>query len=430
MWKRWSTQPWEGSETMFDIREFDRKAGRIAAEFPILSRPLDGDGRRLVYLDSAATSQKPRAVIRSIAEYYETINSNVHRSIHRLGEAATAALESSRASVAGFIGAQNPDEIVFTHGTTESFNLLASSFCATLREGDEIILSVMEHHANIVPWQIQARERGIVLKFLDINEAGELDLSGLDTMLGPRTKLISLAHISNVLGTVNPVRRIADIAHASGALFALDAAQSAPHRPIDVRGLGADFLAFSGHKALGPMGIGILYGRRELLDALPPWQGGGEMIESVTLSGFTPNRVPYKFEAGTPNVEGAVGLKVALSYLDEVGRPWVDEWSNFLAEQAREKIAAIPGIRIFGDAAERGSILSFTLEGFHAHDLAAFLDARGIAVRAGHHCAHPLAQRLGQTATCRASFYLYNTLDDVDAFATAVAEAAERGGPF
>jgi cysteine desulfurase/selenocysteine lyase len=403
----------------------DAKARAIKADFPILVNAPPKGIPPLVYLDSAASSQKPRAVIDAIVRYYENTNSNVHRSIHRLGEEATAALESSRKAVARFIGASSSEEIVFTRGTTESFNLLASSLSKTLSPGDEIVVSIMEHHANIVPWQMAAKEKGLVLKFAPIDDRGDLDLDALAALIGPHTKLMSLTHVSNLLGTVNPISRIARMAHEVGALFAVDAAQSAPHMRVDVSELGADFLAFSGHKLLAPMGIGVLYGRRDLLEALPPYQGGGEMISNVTTEGFSTNELPWKFEAGTPNVEGAVGLEAALSYLGSLDLDWIESWTSSLADYAARRLALIPGVRVHGSPRERSGLFPFTLDGVHSHDLAAFLDKRGVAVRAGKHCAHPLADLLGLDSSCRASFYAYSTKDDADALVAAVSEASE-----
>jgi cysteine desulfurase/selenocysteine lyase len=414
------------------LAEGDAWAREVKKDFPILMAPRPEGEPALVYLDSAASSQKPRAVIDAIVHYYETTNANVHRSIHRLGEEATAALEASRRSVAAFIGAASSREIVFTRGTTESFNLLASSFGAGLGPGDEVVLSVMEHHANIVPWQMAAKAHGFGLRYLPLDSHGDLDLGALEAALGPRTRLVSLTQVSNLLGTVNPVAHIAELVHAAGSLLAVDAAQSLPHMKVDVGGLGADFLAFSGHKALGPMGIGCLYGRAELLEALAPWQGGGEMIASVSLEGFSANELPWKFEAGTPNVEGAVGLEAGLAYLSRLGLDRVDAWTTSLAAYAAQRLSRIPGLRIYGSPRKRAGLFPFTLEGWHSHDLAAYLDRRGVAVRAGKHCAHPLADSLGLDSSLRASFYVYSTLADADALVDAVvsasAETASSGG--
>lgn len=405
----------------------DAKAQGIREDFPILTASLTKQGAPLVYLDSAATSQKPGAVIDAIVDYYENTNANVHRSIHRLGEKATAALESGRAAVADYIGAASSREIIFTRGTTESFNLLASSLCRRFEAGDEIILSEMEHHANIVPWHMAAKNYGVVLKFLPLNEAGDLELSDLDRLLNPRTKLVSLTHISNLLGTINPIGQIAPLVHARGALLAVDAAQSLPHMPIDVKALGADFLAFSGHKAFAPMGIGCLYGRQELLESLPPWQGGGEMISAVGLHGFSVNELPWKFEAGTPNVEGVVGLEAALDYMRRLDPAWIDTWTASLAAYAIERLEAIPGVTVHGAPRLRAGLFPFTLDGVHAHDLAAFLDRSGIAVRAGKHCAHPLSDKLELLSSCRVSFHAYSTRADADALIKRLTAAARRG---
>jgi cysteine desulfurase / selenocysteine lyase len=412
-----------GAEAVSDMN--DRALG-LRGDFPILSSTVGRDKLPLVYLDNAATTQKPRSVIDAISGYYERDNSNVHRSIHELGERATALYEAARERARLFVGAESADEIVFTRGTTEAINLVAYSFCAGLKPGDEILLTQMEHHANIVSWQIAARLFGLVVKFVGITDSGELRLEDYERLVGPRTKMVAVTQMSNVLGTVNPIAKIAGIAHSKGIPLLVDAAQGAAHEGIDVASLGADFLAFSGHKAAGPMGIGVLYGKREFLERMTPWQGGGEMIRTVTLEGFEPNDLPYKFEAGTPNVEGAVGLHAALDYLDSVGTDWIREWEKVLSERAIAGLRSIPGLEIFGSARERGGIVSFEVPGIHAHDMAAFLDSRGIAIRAGHHCAHPLAQRLGVVSTARASFFLYNTLSEVDFFIQTVDEARRR----
>lgn len=408
----------------------DAKARLVRADFPLLSvqAHVAGFGSHdpsLVYLDSAASSQKPRAVIDAIVRYYETTNSNVHRSIHRLGEAATLALESSRKEVAAFIGASSSEEVVFTRGTTESFNLLAFSLSKTLQPGDEILITEMEHHANIVPWQMAAERHGLVLKYAPLDDHGDLDLEALESLISSRTRLVSVTHISNLLGTVNPVAEIGKIAHRAGALFAVDAAQSSPHMPLSVTDLGADFLAFSGHKLMGPMGIGVFYGKKELLDSLPPYQGGGEMISQVTVKGFSTNELPWKFEAGTPNVEGAVGLDAALDYLEALDLSWVESWTSSLGAYAEKLLASIPGVRVHGSPRRRSALFPFTLDTVNSHDLAAFLDKKGIAVRAGKHCAHPLADHLGLDSSCRASFYAYSTKADADALALALEEAAD-----
>jgi cysteine desulfurase / selenocysteine lyase len=390
---------------------------RVRRDFPILGRSFHG--HPLVYLDSAATSQKPSAVIEAESQYYLGTNANVHRGVYALSEEATDAYEAARARVARFLHASDPGEVVFLRGTTEAINLVATCLGRrTLQRGDRVVTTVMEHHSNIVPWHLLRERPGIDLEFLDIDEEGRLDLHRFDDWLDGCTKVVTLTHVSNVLGTVNPIREIADRAHAAGALVVVDAAQSAPHRPIDVQALGADFLAFSGHKTLGPMGIGALWGRAELLESLPPYMGGGEMIREVHQHDVTYREAPAKFEAGTPNVGGAVALSVALDYLEGIG--WDNLRDHDRRLQARMLRAArdqFDGrMRVFGpsDAAAREAVFSFALEGAHPHDIATLLDADGIAVRAGHHCAQPLMERLGVPALTRASPYLYNTDAEVD----------------
>jgi len=390
---------------------------RIRRDFPILSRSFDG--RPLVYLDSAATSQKPTSVVEAEGQYYETRNANVHRGVYALSVEATDAYEAARARVARFLHAGDPAEVVFLRGTTEAINLLATSLGRTwLHKGDRVLTTVMEHHSNIVPWHFLREYGGIALDFVDIDEHGRLRLDDLDSKLDRRTKVVTLTHVSNVLGTVNPVREIADRAHSVGALVVVDAAQSAPHRPIDVRALGADFVAFSGHKTLGPMGIGALWGRADVLEKLPPALGGGEMIREVHQDRVSYAGAPARFEAGTPNVGGAVGLAAALDYLEGVGWEEIRAHEQHLLERAvtlaRERLG--DDLTIFGPeaTADREAVLSFRLRGVHPHDIASLLDARGICVRAGHHCAQPLMDRLGVPALTRASPYLYNTEEEVD----------------
>ena len=390
---------------------------RIRRDFPLLSRTFHG--RPLVYLDSAATSQKPTSVIEAESRYYFGTNANVHRGVYALSVEATDAYEAARARVARFLHARDPNEVVFLRGTTEAINLVASCLGRRrLERGDRVLTTVMEHHSNIVPWHLLRERPGIDLEFLDINEGGELDLSALDHWLDGRTKVVTLAHVSNVLGTVNPVREIADRAHAAGAIVVVDAAQSAAHRPIDVEALGADFVAFSGHKTLGPMGIGALWGRSELLEELPPYMGGGEMIREVHQREISYREPPAKFEAGTPNVGGAVALSVGLDYLEGLG--WDDVQDHERAMQAHLFRTAErrlgDRIEIFGppDPNSREAAFSFAIEGAHPHDVATLLDADGIAVRAGHHCAQPLMERLGVPAVTRASPYIYNTEHEID----------------
>ena len=388
-------------------------------DFPILSRTVYG--KPLVYLDNAATVQKPRCVVEAIeAEYYNT-NANVHRGVHFLSQQATDLHEAARETVRAFIGAASTAEIVFTRGTTESLNLLATSAGeAFLGEGDEVVVSEMEHHSNIVPWQLLREWRGVALKACPVTDGGELDLDALERLLTPRTRLVSLCHVSNVLGTVNPVRRIADLVHAHGALLAVDAAQSVPHRRVDVQELGCDFLAFSGHKTYGPTGIGVLYGREALLEKMPPYQGGGEMIARVSFERTTYERLPYKFEAGTPDYVGSHALAVALDYLNAIGLDRVNAHEADLTRYALERLAAIDGLRIYGDAAEREAVVSFNIAGIHPLDLGTLLDRLGMAIRTGHHCAQPLMARYGVEGMARASFALYNTRADIDALADGI----------
>lgn len=398
---------------------------RIRADFPILSSRLHandaGDGVPLVYLDNAATTQRPRQVIQSIVDTYERHYANVHRGIHWLSDQATDLFEDARAKVQRFIGAGALEEIIFTHGTTESINLVAHSWGAGLKPGDEILLSEMEHHANIVPWQQAAARTGAVLRFLPITDDGLLDLAALDTLLTDRTRLVAVTAISNVLGTVNPLPEIIQRAHAVGALVLVDAAQSVPHMATDVTALDADFLVFSGHKMLGPSGVGVLYGKRALLEAMPPFFGGGNMIRRVTTAGFEPAELPAKFEAGTPPIVPAIGLGAAIDYLNEVCIEAIHHYEQQLCALAHEVLGAVEGLKFLGPApARKSGIVSFTLNRVHAHDIAQLLDRQGIAVRAGHHCAMPLHKRLGLSASSRASFYFYNTPAEVLKLAAAL----------
>lgn len=389
---------------------------RVRAQFPILGEEVNG--RPLVYLDNAASTQKPESVLRAIDAFYRHDNANVHRGIHELSNRATDAYESGRSRVAAFFGIADPAELIWTRGTTESINLVANGWgAAHLRPGDEIVLTVMEHHSNLVPWQLVAARTGAKLGFVDIDDDGRLDLDGYRRLLTDRTRLVAFTHVSNALGTINPVRRMADMARAVGAVVVVDGAQSAPHIPIEMSDLGCDFYAFSGHKMCGPTGVGGLWGRRELLEEMPPWMGGGDMIDRVELEGSTWAPLPSKFEAGTPNIEGVVGLGAAVDFLMEVGRESILAHERDLTAYAMERLEAIPGIRVFGpsEIEDRSGVVSFTLGDVHPHDLATILDSHGIAIRAGHHCAQPLMRRLGVSATARASFYLYNTRADVDA---------------
>jgi cysteine desulfurase / selenocysteine lyase len=399
-------------------------AQRIRASFPILDQLVNG--KPLVYLDNAASTQKPESVLRAIDEYYRHDNANVHRGVHELSNRATDAYESARGRVATFFGISDPAEFIWTRGTTEGLNLVASCWGgANLTADDEILLSVLEHHSNLVPWQLVAARTGARLRFLDIDDQGRLDLSRLGELLNRRTKVVSLGHVSNALGTVNPVEEIAERAHRVGAVMVVDGAQSAPNIPVDVAQLGCDFYAFSGHKMCGPTGIGGLWGRRELLQSMPPWMGGGDMIDRVELEASTWARLPQKFEAGTPNIEGAVGLAAAVDFLGEIGRDAILAHERSLVGYAMQRLPEIPELRVYGpaDPAERSGVVSFTLGDIHPHDLATILDSEGIAIRAGHHCAQPLMRRLGVGSTARASFYLYNTTSDVDALIDALHHA-------
>jgi cysteine desulfurase/selenocysteine lyase len=385
-------------------------------DFPVLRREVR-PGVPLVYLDSAATSQKPRAVLEAMQSFYERHNANIHRGVHRLAEEATEAFEAARAGVARFIGAGEARQIVFTRNATESINLVARTWAqANLASGDVILLSEMEHHSNLVPWQMLATERGLRLEFIPLTDGGELDLSTLPRLLELRPKLVGLTHMSNVLGTVNPLEAIIPLARQAGALVLIDGAQAVPHLPVDVGGLGADFYAFSAHKMCGPTGIGALFGRLELLQGMPPFLGGGDMIKRVELRSFVANDVPHKFEAGTPAIAEAIGLGAAAEYVSSVGREAIHAHEQAVAGYAIERLEEIPGVRVYGPPAERrGGVVAFTLDGVHPHDIAQVLDGDGVAVRAGHHCAMPLHARLGIPASARASFYLYNTHDEVDA---------------
>jgi cysteine desulfurase/selenocysteine lyase len=399
----------------------------LRADFPILATRAD-DGTPLVYLDNAASTQRPRQVLEAMNHVYEHTYSNVHRGIHRLSEQCTALYEQARDTVRHFVGAAEREEIVFTRGTTESINLVARSWGdANLGEGDEILLTLMEHHANIVPWQQLAERTGALIRWVSLTDDGRLDLTDLQRRLTDRTRLVAVAAVSNVLGTINPVAQIARLAHDANALLLVDAAQSAPHQPTDVQSLGADFLAFSGHKLLGPTGVGVLYGRRELMEAMPPYSGGGSMIRRVTLDGFEPAELPAKFEAGTPPIVEAIGLAAAIEYLERVGLSAIHDHEQRLAVRAHELLAGIEGLRFLGPAPEhKAGIVSFTVDGLHPHDAAQLLDGDGIAVRAGHHCAMPLHKHLKIPASTRASFYLYNTPDEVEQLATALTAAQQR----
>jgi cysteine desulfurase/selenocysteine lyase len=403
-----------GTRSVEDVRD----------DFPLLDRTVNG--RTIAYLDNAATSQKPRLVLDAIRVYYEHGNANVHRALHTLGEEATAAYEEARAKVQRLLNARASREIIFTRGTTEAINLVASSWAdSNLSSGDVVLATEMEHHSNLVPWQLACARRGATLRFIPLAEDGTLDLAEAERTWDPRTRLVTVTCVSNVLGTVNDVKSIAAMAHARGALLLLDGAQAVPHMRVDVQDLDCDFFAFSGHKVYGPMGIGALYGREKILDAMPPWMGGGEMIRSVSLERSTWNDLPWKFEAGTPNVEGAVGLSAAIDYLHALGLSSIGRWEEELAAYARERLGGVRDLTQYGAAPKRSAVFPFNLGDIHAHDVAQFLDREGIAVRAGHHCAQPLARKLGVPATVRASVAFYNTFFEIDRLVEAL-EGARR----
>ncbi|MBQ8224220.1 MAG: cysteine desulfurase [Bacteroides sp.] len=391
----------------------------IRNDFPILSRQVYD--KPLVYLDNGATTQKPRQVVEVMTDEYYSVNANVHRGVHFLSQQATELHEGSRETVRRFIHARSTNEIVFTRGTTESINLLASSFCESqMQAGDEVIISTMEHHSNIVPWQLMAARRGIAIKVIPMDDRGELLFDEYCKLFTPRTRLVSVTHVSNVLGTVNPVERMIAFAHSQGVPVLVDGAQSIPHMPVDVQALDADFYVFSGHKVYGPTGVGVLYGKEEWLDRLPPYQGGGEMIQTVTFEKTTFNELPFKFEAGTPDYIGTTGLARALDYVTALGMEQIAAYEHELTTYATEQLKQIPGMRIFGEAEQKGSVISFLVGNIHHFDMGTLLDRLGIAVRTGHHCAQPLMQRLGIEGTVRASFGLYNTKEEIDALVAGI----------
>jgi cysteine desulfurase / selenocysteine lyase len=386
---------------------------RIREDFPILSQEVNG--HPLIYFDNAATTQKPRAVVDALRQYYEQNNANVHRGLHELSSRATEAYESARQRVASYLNATSPDEIVFTRGTTESINLVAQAWGGRfLHPNDIILLTEMEHHSNLVPWQLLAERSGARLRFLPVREDGTLALDQLPQLLTPEVKLFAFTHVSNSLGTINPVRDLCRRARSVGALTLVDAAQSAGHLPLDVQELGCDFLAFSGHKMCAPTGTGALYGRAEILDAMPPWHGGGEMIVSVTFEKSTFKKAPHRFEAGTPNIAGAIGLAAAIDYLEQIGRPAIFAHDSALAAYAAKRLAELPGMRLLGPQRERGALVGFVMKGVHPHDLTTFADQYGLALRGGHHCNQPLMRKFGLPGTTRASFYFYNTMAEID----------------
>jgi cysteine desulfurase/selenocysteine lyase len=409
-------------ETIQKALKFD--VNQVRKDFPILGQLVNG--KPLVYFDNAATTQKPKVVIKAISDYYAETNANIHRGIHTLAEKATAAFEASRDSVRSFINAKHREEVIFTRGTTESINLVAATFGRqNIKEGDEILISSMEHHSNIVPWHMLASEKGAVVKIIPINEQGEIILEEYEKLLSPKTKIVGIVHVSNALGTINPVKQMIALAHKHGAVVLVDGAQSSSHLDIDVQDLNADFFALSAHKLYGPTGIGILYGKKELLNAMPPYQGGGEMIGEVTFTGFTVNELPYKFEAGTPNIADAIALKYALDYIQNIGKAVIRKHENELLSYATGAIAQLEGIKLIGTAKEKVSILSFVMEGVHHQDLGILLDQKGIAIRTGHHCAQPLMDRFCISGTSRASFALYNTIEEVDIFIDGMRKAVK-----
>ena len=407
--------PQHVAESGFDVH-------RIRRDFPILSRQING--KPLIYADNAATTQKPAVVIERLRRYYEYENANIHRGVHSLSEDATEAYEAARTTVQRFLNAQDEKEIVFTRGTTEAINLVAQTYArSTLVQGDEILISELEHHSNIVPWQILCEQMGTQLKVASITDEGEIDLDQFDELLSTRTKIVAIGHISNALGTINPVEEIIQRAHAAGAVVLIDGAQASIHARLDVQAMGCDFYAFSGHKALGPTGIGILFGRAELLDAMPPYQGGGDMIKVVSFAGTQYNDIPYKFEAGTPHIAGGLGLAAALDYFSALDLNGILEHEHELLRIATERALGTPGLRIIGRAAKKAAVVSFTIDGIHPHDLGTLLDHQGVAIRTGHHCAMPVMERYNIAGTARASFALYNTIGEVHALFDAIDKA-------
>ena len=405
---------------MYDIQ-------KIREDFPILSRTVYG--KPLIYLDNGATTQKPKCVVDAIVDEYYSVNANVHRGVHFLSQQATNLHEASRETVRKFINARSISEIIFTRGTTESINLVASSFTdAFMKEGDEVIVSVMEHHSNIVSWQIQALRKGIVLKVIPMNDRGELLIDEYEKLFSPRTKLVSVAHVSNVLGTINPVKQIASIAHAHNVPVLIDGAQGIPHMKVDVQDIDADFYVFSAHKIYGPTGIGVLYGKEDLLDKMPPYQGGGEMIKNVSFEGTTFNELPFKFEAGTPDYVGSTAMAKALDYVSAIGMDNIAAHEHELTTYAMQRMKEIPGMRIFGEAEHKGGVISFLVGDIHHFDMGTLLDRLGIAVRTGHHCAEPLMHRLGIEGTVRASFGMYNTKEEVDALVAGIERVSKMFG--
>jgi len=411
-----------------ELTAAQKKVNSLRLDFPLLNKPLTfgGKSRPLVYFDNANTTQKPRQVIGALVSYYENSNANVSRAIHSLGEESTRIYEGARDRVKSFLNAAHREEIIFTRGTTDSINLVAQSFTSLLKSGDEIMVTEMEHHANLVPWQMAAQSLGLTIKVLPFTDEGVLQIEKMPDLWSDRIRLVAVTATSNVLGTVNPVAEIIRFAHERGVPVLVDGAQSVAHQKVDVQALDCDFLAFGSHKMCGPTGFGILYGKKEWLEKLPPVQGGGNMIRAVWADHFETNVLPYKFEAGTPHMDGAAGFTVALDYLESVGLDFIYRYEKLLLAYTMDKVGDLPGLHVYGVAPEKGGILSFLIDGIHAHDLAAFLDTKGIAIRAGHHCAHPLARRLGVVSTARASLYFYNTMAEVDLFSDALREAIAK----
>jgi cysteine desulfurase/selenocysteine lyase len=400
---------------------------RVRKDFPILQQEVHG--KPLVYLDSAATSQKPQAVLDALTAYYTTVNANVHRGVHLLSERATAEYEGARARVQRFLGAARPEEIVFVRGTTEGINLVAQTYGRrAVGPGDEVVISALEHHSNIVPWQMLCEERGAVLRVIPIDDRGQVELDAYERLLGERTRLVAISHVSNALGTIVPVKRMIAMAHRWGAPVLVDGAQAAPHIAVDVRDLDCDFYVLSGHKVYGPTGIGVLYGKTERLDQMPPWQGGGDMIKVVTFEKTTYNDLPYKFEAGTPNIAGAIGLGAALDYVEGLGLDQIAAHEHDLLAYGTRALSAVPGLRLIGTAPDKAGVLSFVMHGAHPHDVGTILDREGIAVRTGHHCAMPVMERFGVPATTRASLALYNTRAELDALVQGLQQVHEIFG--
>jgi cysteine desulfurase/selenocysteine lyase len=410
----------EVQATAYDVQ-------KIRADFPILRQMVHG--KPLVYLDNAATTQKPQAVINALVDYYRHDNSNVHRGVHLLSERATEAYEKSRVSVQKFLNAADHSEIIFVRGTTEAINLVAQTYGRkNVGEGDEIVITAMEHHSNIVPWQMLCEEKRAVLRVAPINDSGELLMDEFAKLLGPKTKIVAVPHLSNALGTINPIREIVRLAHAKNIPVLVDGAQAAPRMAVDVQALDCDFYAVSGHKLYAPTGIGVLYGKKKLLEAMPPYQGGGDMIASVTFEKTLYNRLPYKFEAGTPDIAGAIALGAAVEYLERLGLEKIEQHEHELLAYATEKVSVIPGVKLIGTARNKAGVLSFVMEGIHPHDIGTILDHEGIAIRTGHHCAQPVMQRFGIPATARASFGLYNTKEEIDVLVTGIKKVSEVMG--